>query len=87
MSIKDAVSNKLQPPPALQQCNVMSSLPIAEIIGADQPWPLRDVLNKLIEASDILLHNKSYDGHGWEEISHAVERGRYIAGLLSGNAT
>lgn len=66
---------------------VMSSLPIAEIIGADQPWPLRDVLNKLIEASDILLHNKSYDGHGWEEISHAAERGRYIAGLLSGNAT
>ena len=66
---------------------VMSSLPIAEIIGADQPWSLYDVLNKLIEASDILLHKKNYDGHGWEEIYHAAKRARYIAGLFEGNAT
>lgn len=66
---------------------VMSSLPIAEIIGADQPWSLYDVLNKLIEASDILLHKKNYDGHGWEEIFHAAQRAKQIARLFEGNAT
>lgn len=37
-----------------------------------EPWPIHDVVSKLVEASEILLHKKNYDGHGWEEISHAV---------------
>jgi len=64
---------------------VMRSLPIAEILGEDQPWPLTDVLKKLIEASEILLHKKNYDGHGWEEIRHAVEVAKQKVRLLSGN--
>jgi len=32
--------------------------------------PLIDVMSKLNEAADILLHKKDYDGHGWEDIEH-----------------
>lgn len=42
----------------------------------DQPWPLRDVVRKLCDAAEILLHEKNYDGHGHEEISHALKVGR-----------
>ena len=70
---------------ALNIADVMRSLPVAEILALDQPWPLRDVLNKLIEASEILLHDRSYDGHGWEEISYAVGRAKQIVGLFGGN--
>lgn len=48
----------------------------AKALMEDQSWPLRDVLAKLIEASEILMHQKNYDGHGWEQISHAIERGK-----------
>lgn len=44
----------------------------------DQPWPLRDVVRKLCEAAEILLHEKNYDGH--EEISRALKVGREWAG-------
>jgi hypothetical protein len=56
-----------------------------EVIGADQPWPLYDVLKKLIEASEILLHTKNFDGHGWEEIHHAAERAKQIIINIEGN--
>jgi hypothetical protein len=52
--------------------------PIDEIIGMDKAWPLVDVLYKLVEASEILLHKKNYDGHGWEEIEHCIKRGKEI---------
>lgn len=38
----------------------------------DQPWPLRDIVSKLCEATEILLHEKNYDGHGHEQISCAL---------------
>lgn len=57
-------------------------LPVDEILRLDQPWPLKDILAKLIEASDILLHDKNYDGHGWENISHATEEAKKIKALL-----
>jgi len=53
-----------------------------KILGNDNPWPLKDVLNKLIEASEILLHEKNYDRHGWEEISRCVKRGKEIVSIL-----
>lgn len=40
------------------------------------PWPLRDVVTKLCEASDILLDHKNYDGQGHEIISIAREKAR-----------
>ena len=42
----------------------------------DQPWPLDEVVLKLCEAADILLHDKDYDGHGWELIQEAEKVGR-----------
>lgn len=42
------------------------------------PWPTKDVLAKLIEAAEILLHQKSYDGHGYEQIEICVKRGKEI---------
>lgn len=47
-------------------------------LDLDNPWPLVDVIKKLVSASEILLIDKNYDGHGWEEISHCVERGKEI---------
>jgi hypothetical protein len=58
-------------------------LPVSQILGLNQPWPLVDVLKKLVEASEILLHKKSYDGHGYEEINQAVDRAKEIIALLN----
>jgi len=44
-----------------------------EILRLNNPWPLIDILKKLTEAAEILLHNKNYDGHGWELISHCKD--------------
>lgn len=62
---------------------VMPSL--QSVLALDNAWCLKDVIKKLIEASEILLHQKNYDGHGWEEISHCVDRGKEIVSILSGN--
>lgn len=42
----------------------------------DQPWPLKDVISKLCDAAEILLHEKNYDGHGYEEIIESLRIGR-----------
>lgn len=53
-----------------------------KIFGLQEAWPLVDVLKKLTEASDILLKQKNYDGHGWEEIHHATGKAKeYIESL------
>jgi hypothetical protein len=72
------LNNQLKP-------DVMLSLPLNEILRLDQPWPLVDVLKKLIEASDILLHEKNYDRNGWEEHEHCFREGNKIVELLKGN--
>ena len=36
-----------------------------------EPWTTLDIIAKLSEATEILLYQKNYDGHGWEEIQHA----------------
>lgn len=56
----------------------------SDVIGLNNPWSLRDVLANLIGAAEVLLHQKNYDGHGWEEINHCVERGKEIVSILSG---
>ena len=67
----------------LSKTAVMPSL--QSVMALDNAWCLKDVLKKLIEASEILLLQKNYDGHGWEEISHCVDRGKEIVSILSGN--
>ena len=37
------------------------------------PWPDTDVMAKLADAADVLLHRMDYDGHGWEEVQHCME--------------
>jgi len=49
---------------------------IEEILGLSEPYSLDSVLDKLIEASEILLHHNNYDGHGWEIISEAVTQAK-----------
>lgn len=52
------------------------------IVGLLNAWPLNDVLKKLVEAAEILLHKNSYDGHSYEEINHCVERGKEILAAM-----
>lgn len=53
-----------------------------EVLGLYKPWSLKDVLAKLASASNILLLDKNYDGHGWEEISHCVDEAKSINELI-----
>jgi hypothetical protein len=62
---------------------VSNSLPINEIIGLNEPYSLRDILLKLVEASNILMHEKNYDGTGWEFISKTTELANEKIALLS----
>lgn len=41
-------------------------------------WPLKDILKKLIDGTDILLHKKDYDALGWEDYEHAFTRGKVV---------
>lgn len=43
-----------------------------EILGLSNPYPLTDVLKRLINAAEYLLHKKSYDGGDYEEIEGCV---------------
>lgn len=47
-----------------------------EALGVHDSWPVTDVLNKLVEATEYLLDVKNYDRVGWEEVSHCAKLGR-----------
>lgn len=47
------------------------------VFGLYRPWPLNDVLNKLIEAAEHLTKDHSCDAHGYEEIIHALGEAKY----------
>jgi hypothetical protein len=56
---------------------------IAEIVGlaesdagVDTAWPSRDVVAKLCDAVDHLLHDHSCDAHGYEEVGTALRVAR-----------
>lgn len=44
--------------------------------SAGSPWPARDIVAKLVEASDLLLDHCNYDGDGWEGIHTARAHAR-----------
>lgn len=48
---------------------------VSDLLGTHEPWPLTDVLLKLIESTEYLLHVNNYDRHGWEEVSHSTKIG------------
>lgn len=53
------------------------------VLRLEETWPLIDVLRKLVEASDILLHEKDYDRAGWEEHEYAYRQGLMIIEQLN----
>ena len=53
------------------------------VLGLNNPWSLSQILKKLIEAADILLHEKNYDAHGWELIGAAQESAKKTLKLLN----
>lgn len=54
-------------------------------LGADSPWPLADVLERLAFAAAHLLYDHSCDGHGHEEAGAALTAAQgYIAQLRLG---
>ena len=48
------------------------------LLDNDNAWNTHDVIVKLVEAADILLHKKDYDGPDWEEIEICYQRGKEI---------
>lgn len=48
------------------------------ITGEDNPYPLISVLERLIWATEYLLHVKNYDGHNYEELGQSVRRAKEI---------
>jgi len=59
------------------------------VLGSDQPWPLRNVLETLAGAAEHLLKDHDCDRHGYENVDKAAKLARlYIekareAGLIS----
>jgi len=51
------------------------------LMGLDNPFPLKDVLKKLVDAADILLYKKNYDGANYEEIEICIKRAKEIIKL------
>ncbi len=43
----------------------------AKMLRAEYSWDTISILEKLSDATDVLLHEKDYDRHGWEEIEYA----------------
>lgn len=47
-------------------------------LDIDKEWDTLSVISKLLEATHILLYEKDYDGHKWEEIEICYKRGLEI---------
>ncbi len=42
-------------------------------MGMNTPWPVHDAIERLITATEILLHKKDYDGPDYEEMEHSIK--------------
>lgn len=58
---------------------------INKILRFNEPYNLKDILEALVECSDILLHKKDYDGHGWERLEYCYRFGKEIIEVLENN--
>lgn len=54
----------------------------SDVFGMDTPWPLPDVLGKLIHATEHLLGAHGCDAHGHEEYRAAADAGRRLHALM-----
>lgn len=46
---------------------------LEDLLGCDTAFPTIDILTRLIDATDKLLHHCSYDGTGWEVLQESME--------------
>ena len=60
---------------------------VPEWYGDGTPWPLHEVLAKLINATGILLDRLDYDGHGHEGIRYAQIAGKEILAKITQERT
>lgn len=51
---------------------------LAKEMNLDTAFPIKEVLNLLIRATEILLYKKDYDGPDYEEMGHAVKSAKEI---------
>lgn len=56
---------------------------LREAFGFDTPWPVREVLKRLVEGSEHLLHGHDCDCHGYETLIQAIESARKIQAVLT----
>lgn len=56
---------------------------VKAITKEDEPWPLKDILTRLIDSSDRLLKHHSYDGQGYEEIEIAISKAKEVLNVLT----
>lgn len=61
----------------------ITDIPIDKILRYGEPYSLPQILEGLCEATDILLHEKNYDGHGWEHLEYAYRYGREVVALFN----
>lgn len=47
-------------------------------LNLNESWSTIHLMIKLIEASEILLNERNYDGLGWEDIQGAVKRSKEL---------
>lgn len=59
-----------------------SNATLNNLLGLDNPYPLRIVLEKLKWATNYLLHEKNYDGYVYEELNQCVRRAEEIINCL-----
>lgn len=78
--VKEIISGRVA---YFQNDTVYHTAPECGHLQGSQPWPLLDVLKKLVEASEILLREKDYDGDGWEQIHYAAESAKKIINQLT----
>lgn len=57
----------------LKQNNIALKDAIEIILGMATTFPTIDILKRLSDATDTLLHRHDYDGHGWEVIQYSME--------------
>ncbi len=60
----------------------MRSSPIEKVLRLEEPFNLEEILKGLVEAADILLHKKDYDGHGWEHLEYCFRYAKDVIEVL-----
>lgn len=48
---------------------------LKQALRFDKPWSVLDIIEKLVEAGNYLLHDCNWDYDDWESIAHAIKGG------------